>query len=288
MTQDGLSDGPVVLTGGTRGVGLAAARLLAAQDIPLVLGVRDIERGLAARRSIRETSPTARVELLPLDLASLGSVREFAARYADGHGPWSRLVLNAGVINHPRRELTGEGFEMHFGVNHLGHFALAGLLMPLAGPTARVITQTSIAARMGVIQFHDLRWDHGYRPFRAYAASKRANLVFAAELQRRLDAQGSAVTSVAVHPGYAVPRERLDSKRGILERAFAQDYTGGAGPLVAGVTRTDLSGGELIAPGNRMQTAGAPRSVARPEVAEDELLGARLWRISGQLTRIPW
>lgn len=283
-----MGDGPVVLTGGTRGVGLAAAGLLAARGHDLVLGVRDVERGLAARRTIRHVAPEAKVALLPLDLASLGSVREFAARYSDGHPAWSRLVLNAGVITLPRRQLTGEGFEMHFGVNHLGHFALTGLLMPAALPHSRVITQTSIAARMGRIQFHDLRWDHGYRAFRAYAASKRANLVFAAELQRRLDAEGSSVASIAVHPGYAVSSERLGSGRGLLERSFAHDYTGGAGPLVEAVTRDGLRGGEMIAPGNRLQTSGRPALVPRPEIADDDLLGARLWRISGQLTRITW
>lgn len=283
-----MDEGPVVLTGGTRGVGLAAARSLAERGYPLVLGVRDVERGLAARRTIREAAPDASVALLPLDLASLGSVREFAARYSDGHPPWSRLVLNAGVITLPRRQLTGEGFEMHFGVNHLGHFALAGLLLPLALPSSRVVTQTSIAARMGRIQFHDLRWDHGYRAFRAYAASKRANLVFAGELQRRSDRDRLGVSSIAVHPGYAVSTERLRSSRGIWERPFAQDYAGGAAPLVEAVTRPDLVGGELIAPGNRFQTAGSPRAVARPDFADDELLGARLWRMSGQLTRIAW
>lgn len=280
--------GRVVLTGGTRGVGAAAAVALAARGLPLVLGVRDIERGLAVRRNILQASPAAQIGLLPLDLASLGSVREFAAMYADAYGPWSALVLNAGVIQHPKRTLTPDGFEMHFGVNHLGHFALTGLMLPLAEPDARIVTVSSIAARMGRILFHDLRFDHGYRPFRAYAASKRANLVFAAELDRRIEADGLRLRSITTHPGYALSAQKLRSPLHLAERAFAHDYDAAADTIVTAVTSPDLEGGETIAPGGPFQTSGRAGVVATPAIAGDELLGARLWRVSGQLTRIPW
>ncbi|BDI22892.1 short-chain dehydrogenase [Herbiconiux sp. L3-i23] len=280
--------GPVVLTGGTRGIGSAAALELAARGVPLVLGVRDIERGLTSRRAILQQVPGAEVGLLPLDLASLGSVREFAAMYADAYGPWSALVLNAGVKLQPKRTLTPDGFEMHFGVNHLGHFALTGLLLPVAAPEARVVTVTSIAARMGHILFHDLRFDHGYRPFRAYAASKRANLVFAAALHRRIREDALPLRSIATHPGYALSREQLRSPLHLAERAFAHDYAAGAETIVTAVTSPDLVGGELVAPTGPMQTSGSPGVVPTPSIVDDELLGARLWRISGQLTRIPW
>ncbi|MFD1713719.1 SDR family NAD(P)-dependent oxidoreductase [Amnibacterium flavum] len=278
----------VVLTGGARGIGHAAALQLAARRIPLVLAVRDIERGLAARRSILQASPDASVDLLPLDLASLGSVREFAAIYADRFDPWSALVLNAGAILVPHREMTQDGFEMHLGVNHLGHFALTGLMLPLAAPNARVVTASSIAARMGRIQFHDLRWDHGYTPFRAYAASKRAGLVFARALHRKSLDERLGIRSIATHPGYAVSSERLRSARRLYERGFAHDYAAGAGPIVRAVTDPDLLGGEYLAPSGRFQTRGAPEPISVPSFADDALLSARLWRISGQLTRIAW
>jgi NAD(P)-dependent dehydrogenase (short-subunit alcohol dehydrogenase family) len=288
VSESGEVRGRVVLTGGTRGVGHAAALQLAARGYPLVLGVRDIERGLAARRQILHATPGATVDLLPLDLASLGTVREFAANYADRFGHWSSLVLNAGVVNAPHRQLTQEGFELQFGVNHLGHFALAGLMLPVAAPAARVITVTSIAAKMGRIQFHDLRWDHGYRSFRAYAASKRANLVFARSLHRRALEDRLDLMSIATHPGYAVSKERLRTPTHLLERVIAHDYAAGAGPIVMAVTSPELRGGELVAPTGRLPTIGPAGIVPVPSFADSDLLSKRLWRISGQLTRIPW
>lgn len=288
MADESETGSRVILTGGARGIGHAVALQLAARGFPLVLGVRDIERGIAARRTILQTTPGASVDLLPLDLASLGSVREFAANYADRFGVWSSLILNAGAILVPHREITQDGFEMHLGVNHLGHFALTGLLLPVAAPGARVVTATSIAARMGRLQFHDLRWDHGYTPFRAYAASKRAGLVFARSLHRKSLEERLQVRSIATHPGYAVSPERLRSAGRFYERGFAHDYAAGAGPIVKAVTDPDLVGGEYIAPGGRFQTRGAPAAVEVPSFADDDLLSKRLWRISGQLTRIPW
>jgi NAD(P)-dependent dehydrogenase (short-subunit alcohol dehydrogenase family) len=278
----------VVLTGGGRGIGHAAAVRLAALGLPLVLGVRDIERGLTARRAILQAVPGADVALLPLDLASLGSVRDFAARYADAHGPWTSLVLNAGVVLEPKRVLTQDGFEMHFGVNHLGHFALTGLLLPLAAPDARIVTVSSIAARMGHIHFHDLRSDHGYRPFKAYATSKRANLVFAGALHRRIQDEGWSLRSVATHPGYALSPARLRSPLHLAERVFAHDHSSAAQTIVTAVTDPAISGGQYVFPSGPLHLSGAPEVEALPPLAHDELLGTRLWRISGQLTRIPW
>ncbi|WP_297411251.1 SDR family NAD(P)-dependent oxidoreductase [Naasia sp.] len=280
--------GRVVLTGGTSGIGRATALQLAASGIPLVIGARDAQRAEALRQEIRTASPDAVVDTLPLDLASLASVREFAAACADRFGSWRALVNNAGVMLEPTRRFTADGFELHLGTNHLGHFALTGLLLPFAAPAARVVTVTSIAARFGKLLFHDLRFDHGYRPFRAYAASKLANFLFARELHRRSAAEGLGILSVATHPGYAVTDERLRSARGIPERAIAHDYAAGAGPNVLAVLDPGLSGGELVAPTGRLRTAGAPGVVPPFPVRNEELLAARLWRFSGQLTRVPW
>jgi NAD(P)-dependent dehydrogenase (short-subunit alcohol dehydrogenase family) len=279
---------PVVITGGTSGIGRATALQLAARQIPLVLGVRDAERGKAVREEILALEKDAQVGILPLDLASLGSVREFAAEYAERFGPWRALLANGGVMLEPTRRLTADGFEMHLGVNHLAHFALTGLLLPFAGVRARVITVTSIAARWGHLLFHDLRFDHGYRPFRAYAASKRANLLFARALHRKSLDEGLDIVSIATHPGYAMSPERLRSPTGLPARVIAQDYAAGAGPNVMAVLDPTLTGGELVAPGGPTQTAGPPAVVAAPRIRNEDVAATRLWRLSGQLTRVPW
>ncbi|WP_158437687.1 SDR family NAD(P)-dependent oxidoreductase [Naasia lichenicola] len=280
--------GRVVLTGATRGVGLATALQLAALGHPLVLPVRDPDRGAATRALIQEANPSAVVDVLPLDLAALSSVREFAALFADRIGSWDALVNNAGAILVPERTLTIDGFEMHLGVNHLAPYALTGLLLPFAAPGARVVTVSSLAARWGRIQFHDLRWDHGYSPFRAYAASKRAGLLFARRLHAKAQDEGLAITSVATHPGYSVSEERLKSPRTFYERVIGQGYAAGAAANVRAVTDPSLRGGEFLGPGNLLQTAGGAKIVGPPPLRDELEVSGRLWRLSGQLTRIPW
>lgn len=280
--------GRVVLTGATRGVGLATAHQLAALGYPLVLPVRDPAGGAAARESILAETPSAVVDLAALDLASIASVREFAASYADRFGSWGALVNNAGAILVPKRTLTIDGFETHLAVNHLAPFALTGLMLPFAAERARVVTVSSLAARWGRIQFHDLRWDHGYTPFRAYAASKRAGLLFARRLHAKTLDEGLSVVSIATHPGYSVSDDRLSSARTFYERIIGQSYAGGAAANVRAVTDPALTGGEFVGPGNLLQTAGPAKIVAPPPLRREPEVSARLWRLSGQLTRIPW
>lgn len=277
-----------MLTGGTSGVGLATALQLAARDLPLVLGVHHPEHGEAAREEILALNSQASVDLLPLDLASLSSVREFAAEYAERFGPWGALINNAGVMLAPARHITADGFELQLGVNHLGHYALTGLLLPFADRHARVVTVTSLAARWGRLLFHDLRFDHGYRPFRAYAASKLASLLFAQQLHRKTLDEGLDIVSVATHPGYAVSPERLRSPLGLATRAISQDYAAGAAPNVFAVTDPTLRGGELIAPRRGTHMTGAAAVVPPIAIPNAEAQAARLWRLSGQLTRVPW
>jgi len=287
-TGEGNGLGRVVLTGATRGVGLETARQLAALGYDLVLPVRDAERGAAARELIRSDTVGALVDVLPIDLTSLASVREFAAGYAARFGSWTALVNNAGAILVPQRTLTIDGFETHLAVNHLAPFALTGLMLPFAAPGARVVTVSSLAARWGRIQFHDLRWDHGYSPFRAYAASKRAGLLFARRLHAKSLDEGLPITSIATHPGYSVSAERLRSPRTFYERIIGQGYAEGAAANVRAVTDATLSGGEFVGPGNLLQTAGAAKVVGPPPLRDEHDVSGRLWRLSGQLTRIPW
>jgi NAD(P)-dependent dehydrogenase (short-subunit alcohol dehydrogenase family) len=227
------------------------------------------------------------VDVLRLDLADLASVLDFSAEYADRFGPWRALVANAGVTMAPARRLTADGFELHLGVNTLAHYALTGLMLPFAAPEARVVTLTSPAARFGRVVFHDLRWDHGYRPFRAYAASMRANLLLAKELHRRSQESGLGIRSIAVSPGTTVALDGLGGPLGAPARLRGGDYTAAAVPLVAAVTDPELRGGELLAPRRRGGSVEAV-PVAPPKIRNEEIVAPRLWRLAGQLTRVRW
>ncbi len=249
--------------------------------------MRNLERGVSARRRILDEVPDASVHVSALDLASLTSVREFAARTAETFGTWDVLVNNAAVKVEPGRTLTADGFEQYFGVNHLGHFALTGLLLPFAAPAARVVTVTSLAYRLGRIRFHDLRWDHGHTPTKAYAASKLANLLFARELQRKAVREGRDLTSVAVHPGLSASETNARYLRRV-EWIFASPAEEGAAVLVHAATDASVLGGAFVGPAGPFQIAGEPEVLRDPRIRNEEAVAHRLWRISGQLTRVSW
>src|SRR5437899_812371 len=175
-----------IVTGANSGIGLVAARELARAGAKVVLACRNVEKGEAAATEIRTSAPTAAVEVAELDLGSLASVRAFAERCRSAHDALDLLINNAGVMAPPRRT-TSDGFELQFGTNHLGHFALTGLLLDrlLATDGARVVNVSSTAHRFGHIRFDDLQWRNGYSKWRAYGQSKLANLLFTHELQRR-------------------------------------------------------------------------------------------------------
>ena len=192
----------IVVTGANSGIGLEAATSLAAHGAVVTLAVRDVDRGSAAADRIRAASPQAQVEVARLDLADLASVREFAAVWTAAHPDGlDVLVNNAGVMAIPRRE-TADGFEMQLGTNHLGHFALTGLLVGSLRPAGRVVTVSSGAHRFGRMDFDDLQ-SESYQKWRVYGQSKLANILFALELHRRAEAAGADLRSIAVHPGYA-------------------------------------------------------------------------------------
>jgi NAD(P)-dependent dehydrogenase (short-subunit alcohol dehydrogenase family) len=277
----------ILITGANSGLGFQAARSLAGDGHEVILAVRSFERGAIARRRILDEFPDATVHVSGLDLASLTSVREFAASTAETFGTWDVLVNNAAVKVEPGRTLTPDGFERYFGVNHLGHFALTGLLVPFAAPAARVITVTSLAYRLGSIRFHDLRWDHGHTPTRAYAASKLANLLFARELQRKAVREGRNLLSVAVHPGLSTSETNAGYLRRV-EWIFASPAEEGAAALVYAATSPAVHGGEFIGPAGPFQIAGEPMVLRGPKIRHEEAVAHRLWRISGQLTRVSW
>ncbi len=272
----------VVVTGANSGIGLAAATELARHGAEVTLAVRDEAKGRRAASGM-----PGRVEVRRLDLADLSSVRAFAEAW---DGSLDVLVDNAGVMATPRGR-TVDGFELQFGTNHLGHFALTNLL--LAKLTDRVVVVSSLAHGGGRIDLDDLNWDRRrYRAWRAYAQSKLANLLFVWELQRKLEQAGSPLLALAAHPGYAATE--LQTRTGspiynlashALNHLVAQSAEDGALPTLFAATE-DLPGRTYVGPGGFMEIRGAPRLVGRSGAASDDAVAERLWDASEQLTGV--
>jgi len=267
-----------VVTGANSGLGLATARALAAAGALVVLAVRDVAKGEAA-------DVPGEVEVRRLDLADLESVRGFAENWT---GELDLLVNNAGIMAVPAG-ITVDGFELQFGTNHLGHFALTNLLLPSI--TDRVVTLSSLMHRVGGIAMQDLNWQQ--RPYdaeRAYGQSKLANLLFTLELQRRLTAAGSPVRALAAHPGWAATNLQSHSGNRVKHAALAVGNVLLGGSAERGAVPTlhaataDLPGGSYVGP--RYGLVGPPDRVSRSKGAKDLDLARRLWEASAQLTGI--
>jgi len=275
-----------VVTGASSGIGLATARALTRAGARVVLAVRDEAKGRAAAGTLPAPGEN---EVRVLDLASLDSVRAFARDWPGQ--PIDLLINNAGVMIPPLRR-TRDGFELQFGTNHLGHFALTNLLLPhVAG---RVVTVSSGAHQLGRMDFDDLNWERRrYRRWRAYGQSKLANLLFTAELQRRLTEAGSKVFSMAAHPGYAATNLQSHSESRLMEfamgnlgnRLLAQDAAAGALPTLY-VATADLPGNTFAGPSGLAGLGGAPSPCARSRAARDPEAARRLWQVSEQLTGV--
>ena len=291
-------DRVAVVTGANSGIGLVAARELARAGARVVLGCRDTGRGSAAVDRIKADVPKADVDLQQLDLASLHSIADFAGRVTSSYDGVDLLVNNAGVMAIPRAT-TADGFEMQFGTNHLGHFALTGRLIDTMRdrPGSRVVTVSSTAHKPGSINFDDLMSERSYKKWGAYSQSKLANLLFAYELQRRLAAGNAATISVAVHPGYAAtnlqgvgPRESGNKVMGFLmslgNRLFAQSDEDGALPTLYAATAPEVRGGEFYGPSGFQESRGAPKRVDSTARSKDTDVAARLWDVSEQLTGV--
>jgi NAD(P)-dependent dehydrogenase (short-subunit alcohol dehydrogenase family) len=284
-----------LVTGANSGLGLITARELARVGARVVLACRKMEKGAAALGEITTEIPEAAAELVALDLASLDSIRSFAQEFTKTHDGLDLLINNAGVMAPPRRT-TRDGFELQFGTNHLGHFALTGLLLgALEGrKRARVVTVSSTAHRMGRIDFDDLQGERRYRRWRAYGQSKLANLLFALELDRRLRAAGSAISSLAAHPGYAATNLQSASApmldravMAVTNRLIAQDAEIGALSLLYAATQPALEGGTYVGPDGRGEHRGHPQPEAAPtSAALDQAVAARLWIVSEQATGV--
>jgi NAD(P)-dependent dehydrogenase (short-subunit alcohol dehydrogenase family) len=276
-----------IVTGANSGLGASIARELARAGATVVLACRNTAKGDEVARSI---GPGGRVE--QLDLADLASVRAFAERLDDQRV--DILVNNAGVMAPPRR-LTADGFESQFGINHLGHFALTGLLLPklLQAPEPRVVTQSSGAHRLGWIHFDNLQGQRRYNNWLWYGQSKLANLMFAFELQKRA---GDRLKSLACHPGYAATNLQFAGPARFYERAtmaitnrvIAQSADMGALPALYAATVPDVPGGAFIGPDQMFEQRGYPHLVTAAGRAYDEQAWARLWQVSEELTGIQY
>ncbi|MCL6454211.1 MAG: SDR family oxidoreductase [Alicyclobacillus sp.] len=285
-----------VVTGANSGIGLEATRALAAKGAHVILAVRSAERGQAAVRSIQDTAPNAAVEVVPLDLGSLESVRRFAEVVLQRFPTLDLLINNAGVMGVPFGR-TADGFELQFGTNHLGHFALTGWLLPalLRSENARVVTVSSAAHLNARLDFGNLQGERGYRRWRAYGQSKLANLMFAFELQRRLAAAGAASISVACHPGWAATNlatKAVGDRKRVgrwLQGVFnlgAQSAAMGALPTLYAATAPGVPGGAYIGPAGFGGMRGYPGPARVSERARNTADAARLWEVSEQLTGV--
>ena len=285
-----------VVTGANSGLGEVAVRELARKGARVILAVRTVSKGERAARELKAAVPGADVEVRELDLASLNSVRAFAGRISDDFPAVDLLINNAGIMMTPK-QVTADGYELQFGTNHLGHFALTGLLLPAltAGTAPRVVTLSSIEHKPGHIHFDDLQLESGYAPRKAYRQSKMANTVFGLELDRRLRAASSPVISVLAHPGYSATNLQSTGPTGaavLLMRVgnalIAQSAARGTLPQLYAATSPGVRGGMFIGPDGFQEMRGGPTLVQAVPEAHDEEIARRLWQVSQDLTGVSY
>ncbi len=284
----------IVVTGANSGTGKEAALRLAEAGASVVLGVRTVAKGETAAAEIRAANPAADVEVRELDLADLASVRTFAERIVGEDRPVDVLVNNAGVMAPPKRFETVDGFELQFGTNFLGPFALTNLLLPslLRAEAPRVTTMSSLAAMGGRIRFRDLQWERGYNGWRAYGQSKLADLLLALHLHRLTVEADVPLVSTAAHPG--ITRTNLMTAGRSLGRSgparanrpmpFAQDVEQGTEPLLYAAVGPNAVGGAYYGPSGAFGMTGPTTSASIPGSARSADLARSLWAVAEDLT----
>lgn len=283
-----------IVTGSNTGLGLDTARVLAERGARVVLAVRNVDKGRRAAAQIAKTAPGAEVSVQELDLGSLASVRAAAEELRAAHPRIDLLINNAGLM-YPPKGLTADGFELQFGTNHLGHFALTGLLLDhlLEVPNSRVVVVASIAHRIqAAIHFDDLQWERGYNRVAAYGQSKLANLMFAYTLQRKLAAKGAPTIAVAAHPG--VSNTELMRHLPFGDNPLMRKATGlvtnspavGALATLRAATDADVVGGQYYGPSGFRELVGHPVLVTSTDQSHDRATQDRLWTVSEELTGV--
>lgn len=291
----------VVITGANSGLGFETALALAQQGAEIILAVRNPEKGEEALRKLRAAAPSASLQLEALDLASLKSVHAFGQRLLQKNQPLDLLINNAGIMAVPKRMQTEDGFELQFGTNHIGHFALTGLLWPLLlqGRETRVVTVSSLAHNGGRIRFHDLDFNKSYHPWMAYCQAKLANLLFGRELHRRCVEKGLPIKSLIVHPGVSntnlvMTGGTTGASAGLQTRLMklvlpltSQSATAGAIPSLYAATAPEAESGVYYGPSGIGELVGAhpKRGRIAPQGRNAEV-AAKLWEVSEQRTGV--
>ncbi|WP_061931873.1 SDR family oxidoreductase [Aureimonas sp. AU22] len=285
--------GTTAVVTGTGGLGFETALALARAEADVIVAGRNPAKGSDAVTRILRIVPDAKVSFEPLDLGDLASVARFGRRLSDSRDSIDVLINNAGVMTPPHRQTTSDGFELQFGTNYLGHFALTSHLLPLLrkGSDPRVVSLSSVAARSGRIDFADLQAERSYKPMAVYAQSKLACLMFALELQRRSDEAGWGIASIAAHPGVSrtdllhnAPGRR--SPQGIVRSLLPflfQPAAQGALPTLFAATATEVRGGGYYGPHRLAETRGYPTEAKLPTAALAAHVGKRLWDVSEDL-----
>lgn len=290
----------VVVTGANSGLGYETTLAFAQKNATVVMACRNLKKGAEARDEVLAQFPNATLDLMELDLGSLASVRSFAEAFHANYSQLDLLINNAGIMAVPRSE-TVDGFETQFGVNHLGHFALTGLLLPklLSTPGSRVVSVSSIASYGADIKFDDIMHEQGYARYMMYGQTKLANVLFANELQRRLATAGANTISVSAHPGVSNtnlqsttvghsgnPFERVIYGM-IVMPLLSQSQAQGTLPQLYAATAADVNGCDFIGP-DFMRLRGYPKKEQADAKAYDESIAQRLWEVSVELTGVDY
>ena len=282
----------VVVTGANRGLGFVAAREIARKGAQVIIPVRNVEAGENAKREILSENPNAKIDVMEVDLGNLDSINSFGKEFKQKFTKLDALLNNAGItagIKLPAHDTTSDGFEYFFGVNHLGTYALTGVLFDILKqtPDSRVVTVSSLSHKQGSMHFDDLMSEKKYSTMGVYAQSKLANLLFGYELSRLIEEKNLPMKSIVVHPGFARSSKK---KQGLMiqigKKLLAQSAENGALPLVYGVTAPDVENGDYIGPGGLMGVKGYPKRAISNKKSYNEDDAKNLWQISKELTKI--
>jgi NAD(P)-dependent dehydrogenase (short-subunit alcohol dehydrogenase family) len=280
----------VIVTGSSSGLGFETANVLASKKATVIIAVRNQVKGDAAVKKIQVENPNADVQTMLVDLADLESIHRFAENFTKAFPKLDLLVNNAGVMNPPYTK-TKDGFELQFGTNHLGHFALTGLLIDLikSTPNSRIVNVSSTAHKIGNLDFDDLNWEtRRYNKFRSYGDSKLANLYFTKELQKRLGKQSSGVIVASAHPGASATELSRHSLFFRVLSLFVQNSGMGALPTLYAAVAPDVRGNDYYGPGGFQEIAGYPKKVGSTKRANRDDIAAKLWDVSEEMTGVSY